>query len=94
MREPIESSAATLSARLLLAERPERIAAVATLTIDLLMLAEPPERISAITTAVADMLLRARRRRGRHAPRLGLRRGRCNCLIRSVPFIQGLADCR
>ena len=50
MREPIEGSAATLSAHLLLAERSERIAAVATLTVDLLMLAEPSERITTIAT--------------------------------------------
>ena len=76
MREPIESSAATLSARLLLAERSERIATVA--TIDLLMLAEPSECVTAVATTVADMLLGIRRRRGRRAPGLGLglRRGR------------------
>ena len=81
VRKPIESSAAPLTAHLLLAELSERIAAVTALTIDLLMLAEPSERITAITTAVADMLLRIGRRGVRHAPRLGLRRG---CL----------ADCR
>jgi hypothetical protein len=84
VREPIESSAATLSARLLLAERSERIAAVATLTVDLLMLAEPSERITTIATTIADMLLRIRRRRGRHAPRLGLRRGRLTGCRRRV----------
>ena len=94
MREPIESSAATLSARLLLAKRSERIAAVA--TINLLMLAEPSECIPTIATTIADMLLRARRCSGRHAPRLGLglRRGRGNGLIRCGPIIQGLTGCR
>jgi hypothetical protein len=96
VREPIESGAAILATHLLLAEFSERVTAIATLTIDPLMFAEPSERITAIATTIADMLLRARCRRGRHAPRLGLRlrRGRGNGLIRCGPIIQGLAGCR
>ena len=74
MREPIESSTATLAACLLFAERSERIAAITALAIDLLMLAEPSERITAIAATVADVLLRTRRRGHRGATRRGLRR--------------------
>jgi hypothetical protein len=96
VREPVESGAATLAAHLLLAEFSERIAAIATLTIDPLMFAEPSERITTIATTIADMLLRARRRGGRLATRLRLclRRGRGNRLIRCGPIIQSLAGCR